>query len=333
MSKLANRISLRVLNYFVSTAKSANLSRAARDLHLAQPALSRQIRALEATLGLDLFHRLPHGMQLTPAGERLLQHAYAIFERVRLMEDDMEQLARGHDAAIEVGLSPVAMDIPHVQMLLRDQSRDDPDVRMTLSAGASESQVEALLAGRQDVGFLFLEQPHPLLHLLLLTEQRLVLGMHAEHPLAKLDRVGVADLAAHAFVTTTKFHNPRLDALLAAHGVLPRVAQETDDTKLLLQLVSSGIGVAFVNSAWERGQTDGLLLRAVDGVDIPLPLFLAHRRDERRPEVLRFVRRAREIAQAASGTAPSPGDEAAASRPRPERPTRLTPDELESCPR
>ena len=283
---MSYRIDLRLLRYFAVAAEQTNLTRASQILNLAQPALSRQIKVLEDELGATLFHRLPRGMRLTSAGERLLTHAYEVMDRVNYMLEDMEQVARGRVGAIEIGLSPVALDTPLVGQILESSSRMSPDIDLKLRSYWSSKQIKQLKDFEQDVGFLFLECLDPQLTTVMLDEQRLVLGMSADHPLAQLDRISIDDLRPYGFIQTPAFVSGTLREILAAQSFEPRIVQETADTRLLLQLVSAGIGLAVVNSTWAK--SEGVVVRELSDVDVPLPLYVCRRAAEHRPEVLRF---------------------------------------------
>lgn len=287
----ANWVRLQPLRYFVTVADEGNLTRASEHLHLTQPALSRQLLTLEENLGVRLFDRLPRGVRLTTAGERLLPHARAVLGQIQVMVDEMDRLTRGKKGALRIGLSPVAMDLPSMRTILDSHRQSDPAVDLLLEVHTSQAQIGLLRAGEQDIGFLFSEEPHdPLLNLELVEEHQLGLGMSVRHPLNALPRLTFDDLAPYDFVG--RFMSTALDQALHQANFRPRTVQQITDTKLMLQVLASGHGLAFVNSAWAKGPVDGIVVRTVEGLNVPLPIYLSWRTDETRSIVLEFAKHA-----------------------------------------
>ncbi|MDB5445176.1 MAG: transcriptional regulator, LysR family [Phenylobacterium sp.] len=287
----ANWVELRPLRYFVMAADESNLTRASELLHVSQPAMSRQLSTLEENLGAKLFDRMPRGMRLTPAGERLLPHARAILAQIDTMVDDMDRMARGKLGAIRIGLSPVAMDLPRTRQVLDAQMRTDSNVDLILEVNPSSLQIARLCNGEQDVGFLFSEEPHnPHVNLALVEQHQLGVGLSTRHPLNALASLTFDDLRPYDFVG--RFTSSALDRTLREWNFRPRAVQQITDTKLMLQVIASGHGLAFINTAWAQGPVEGVTVRRVDGLDVPLPIYMAWRCEETQPVILNFVERA-----------------------------------------
>ena len=184
-------LDLRKLRYFVAVAEELNFGRAAQALHIAQPVLSRQIRALEQELGVRLLERDKRGTRLTPAGEALLEDGRALLAAA----DATRRRARDADAGervFTVGFMPGLIVTPAV----REFSRCHPEVRVEVLRTDWLNQTDTIHDGTVDVGYL--RQPVDQRGLTvepLLSEQRVAV-VPAGHRLAGKDAVMVADLAA-----------------------------------------------------------------------------------------------------------------------------------------
>ena len=183
-------LDLRKVRYFVAVAEQGNFGRAAEMLHIAQPVLSRQIRALEQELKVRLFDRDTRGTRLTAAGQALLDDAGTL-----LPAADAAQ-RRVRDAAgqrtFTVGFAPGVIITPAV----RELSRRHPEVSVEMSRSDWRNQADVIRDGQVDVGYLRL--PADVRGLAvepLFTEPRAVM-LPADHPLAGKETVSVADLAA-----------------------------------------------------------------------------------------------------------------------------------------
>jgi LysR family transcriptional regulator, benzoate and cis,cis-muconate-responsive activator of ben and cat genes len=286
-------LSLRMLRYFLAAAEEANLVAASRVLNVAQPALTRQIQSLERRVATRLFDRTSRGVRLTPAGERMVEHSRAVLEAVQVLVDDMKWADSPAEQPVRVALSVAALDVPAMRSIL-ERIRDGGSLRFA-SIG-SDAQVQEIIAGRQDIGFLFMEEDDPRLRVEGIADYAWCVAMHANHPLAHKRELTLDDLRGHQFIETG-YRDERLDACLLAHGFHPAAAQRTQNVRVLQQLVTSGIGLAFANTAWGSGVIPGLVVRPVRELAIPLRFKVACRRDEHRAEVLEVMAAAVEIAQ------------------------------------
>lgn len=183
-------LDLRKVRYFVAVAEHQNFGRAAETLHIAQPVLSRQIRALEAELKVQLFERDTRGTRLTPAGQVLLDHA-----RTLLPAADAAQ-RRVRDAASQrtftVGFAPGLIITPAI----RELSRRHPEVSVEVFQSSWTNQADVIRDGQVDVGYLRLPvDVRGLTVEPLFTEPRVVL-LPADHRLAGKETINIADLAA-----------------------------------------------------------------------------------------------------------------------------------------
>ncbi len=267
---------LRHLRYFLAVAEELHFGRAAERLHIAQPPLSQQIRALESELGARLFARTSRSVRLTPAGEAYLKDVRALFARL----DEAGSLARrihvGEAGEVAVGYMNPVMDAALCQALARFRSVR-PEVAVRLRELPSGRQLAELQAGRLDIGFIRLldgvEGPGgpELLHGLetrIVAREPYVLALPEGHPLAVRETVPLALVAAEPLILFPRQDMPQLyDAMLAAlraSGAVPRISQEVSGKHAALALVAAGFGVCLVPASAQDWQRRGVVLRAVE---------------------------------------------------------------------
>ena len=180
-------VDLRKLRYFVAVADELHFGRAAARLHIAQPVLSRQVRALEDELHVQLFVRDKRSTELTPAGEQLLEGARPLLASAEALQ---RGIARG-TRALTIGFMPGITVTSWVQAL----TARHPDVSVELTRTSWDDQVEVLRDGRVDVGIVRLPIDRRGLEVrLLFTEPRVVV-LRADHRLAGKESIMVGDLA------------------------------------------------------------------------------------------------------------------------------------------
>src|ERR1700749_2115111 len=136
---------LRPLQYFAAVARHKHFTRAAEELYVTQPALSQQIRRLEAELGLALLTRTSRGVELTPAGEDLLQHAEAVLAEVERAKADMDRHAGASRGAVRV--ASTAADAPRLPEALAAFHADHPGIQIALRQGSAGPVVELVRTG------------------------------------------------------------------------------------------------------------------------------------------------------------------------------------------
>lgn len=255
---------LRLLRAFQALAEQQHFGRAARALHVSQPALSKQVRQLEEEVGAPLFLRGRQGARLTPVGRLfgeevapLLRHADRVLERAR-------RAARGELGLLRLGFGIATRTL--VPRLVSRFRRAHPAVHVTLQDMSSPEQLDALEGGALDVGFVRLPLDRPLLHLPVV-EDRLVLAV-PEARRAELLRRPPQALAEEPFVELGASRSPSFHAhvlrVCAAYGFRPRVAQSATEFFTVLALVAAGMGIGVVPSAVTVTRVEGVIYLPLD---------------------------------------------------------------------
>src|SRR5688572_5441816 len=125
-------IELRQLKYFIRIAELEHFGQAAQDLHIVQPALSRQVKQLEEELGVELFERLPRGVRLSAAGKVLLERARALMDDVDRMADAARLAGQGKTGFVRLGFSDGATYSGRVPAIIREFRARRPQVELEL---------------------------------------------------------------------------------------------------------------------------------------------------------------------------------------------------------
>lgn len=286
---------LRHLRYFVRVGEEQHFGRAAERLHIAQPALSRQIKDLEREIGFPLFDRLPRGVKLSAAGKLFLEDARRILGEVQEATRRAERVASGKAGTLRVGFVEAISWHGVVPEFFRRFRRKQPDAELTPIPMLSVEQEEAVRSSRLDAGFIVsmgtlgreLDQR-------LVAQHRVVLAAPKGHPLTKQTRLRLSDLNHAPFVWLSRRINPpAYDRLMEAcfRGGLrsPRIVQEAYDHATMLSLVSCRLGVALVSDSARWQCPRGVVLLPVVDLKVPVPFFLIWRKDNRSPLLKRFL--------------------------------------------
>ncbi|MFG1819529.1 LysR substrate-binding domain-containing protein [Kribbella sp. NPDC049174] len=280
---------LRELRYFVATAEELTVTAAAARLFVSQPALSKQLRALERRLGFDLFVRLPRGLALTSQGTTLLPVARSILEAWD--RGYVEARALTHPRQLVVGMqTAVGRDLqrPAVQRF-RDRA---PDWTVSLRLVGWDDPTAGLADATSDVAFVWLPIPADDIATRVLVRENRWIALPAEHPLSDRPEIPYAELLDEPFVALPTAAGPLRDfwlALDARSGRPPTIAAEATAADEVLELVSAGVGIALIAEGNARlYKRPGLTFRPVPDLP-PAELAIAWRRTDPREIVHLFV--------------------------------------------
>jgi DNA-binding transcriptional LysR family regulator len=286
---------LRHLRYFVAVGEEQHYGRAAQRLRVAQPALSRQIQALEEELGFKLFDRLARGVKISEAGKLFLKDARNVLEQVREAALSAKRVAVGQAGTLRVGFVESISWHGVVPDSLREFRERQPDVELQLRPLSSLEQIEAVEAGRLDAGFVFtIAIISRELAQLEVAALHLMLAVPKGHALTKSRNVRLRDLKDASFIWFPRRESPvYYDRLMneCFRGGLksPHIVQEAVNEATILSLVSCRMGVAFVSSATQWRCPQGVVLLPITDLNLPLLFALVWRKDNTSPLVARFV--------------------------------------------
>ena len=259
---------LRALRYFLSVAQLGGITRAAQALNVAQPALSRQIRKLEEELGVTLLLRRPRGVELTPAGAKLLERAEAVFQSLR---DTAEELRSGPLAGtgrISLGVPP-AMGVMLVPELMRRFRATLPQAALHVREGVGHWLVEWVLEQRVDLAVVHNPPRLPELEVEPLIVERMVLvlpptGTETDWPVPPDGEISLVQALQLPLILPTPPHTNRLllDNALARGTQPVRPAMEVDSVSITKAMVGAGLGATILAHAAVHGDVLAGRLRA-----------------------------------------------------------------------
>lgn len=292
---------LRRLRYFIAAAEEENFRRAAARLHIAQPALSKQIAILEAELGCALFVRAKRRIHLSAVGRLYLDDARRILREVDLATERVRQAAAGQLGTLRIGFRETAGRSQIVSRSFGDFRAAYPGVELRLNQMNSPAQCEALRSGQLDAGFIYLSPEHDRgLARIPVARDHFYLALRRGHPLAARRRIHLRDLVDEPFIWLARSRNAYYsDALLRnciRAGFTPKIIQEADSDATSLNLVAVGMGASFVVSASADSPLPDVVLKPVAELRSELTLALVWLDAAPSPSTLNFVATVRGIA-------------------------------------
>lgn len=284
-------IETRLLNSFVCLAEELHFGRAAQKLHIAQPALTRQIQKLEALLEVRLLRRTQRSVGLTPAGRNFLERAYRILAEIEQAAKEVKQVEAGQQGKIFLGFIH-SSTYGVTPLLLREFLRRFPQVDLELFEMTIQEQVAALREGKIDVGILRPPISDPSLRTCPLRQERFIVALPENHPLASLDTISLRELSGEGFILFAQRSSPlfysRIIAMCEKAGFVPDVVQSAIQIHTAIGLVSANMGVAIVPEVARNLHMPGV--RFVEIADRPpvIEVALAWRANNSSPAVTAF---------------------------------------------
>jgi DNA-binding transcriptional LysR family regulator len=274
---------MRHLRYFVAVAEELSFRRAAEKLHLAQPPLSAQIKALELELDVHLFERTTRSVKLTPAGRVFLEEARAVLARCVQAERCAQEAEHGLVGVLRLGvISPFAN--AWLASILRQFRAQYPNVQLSIFDLSSPEQLRRLRSNELDAGLLRPPIGFPDFDFQIVEEAEQVLALPSGHRLARKRRLQWADFHNEAMVMVQpSIQHGYYDAFLAMcakAGAKPRPTQYANDIQTKLWLISAGFGIAPTTATLMEVKRPGLVFRRLPPGLPPVQLVLVWRRHD-----------------------------------------------------
>ncbi|GGP23698.1 LysR substrate-binding domain-containing protein [Silvimonas iriomotensis] len=275
---------LRQLRYFLAVAEEAHFGRAAERLHIVQPALSMQIKALEDELGGPLFVRTSRKVELTAAGEVLLIEARRTLEQAERARVAVQDSLSGQLGTVRIGFAGNAVFSGQLVTDLHRFHRAYPHAGLEVVEVPPQEQLDALLAGRIDVAYC---PDHgglatPGLDVVQVGEWPLLAAMATDHPLTSRVHIGLSDIAAQPLIiySAQEDSDGVLDVLRAEFGREPVIAHRASNTLSVVALAAAGLGVALVPASLAEIAMPGMTYRAIMHPALSASLVRINRSDE-----------------------------------------------------
>lgn len=290
------------LRSFHAVARAGGFTAAARAVHVSQPALTQQVRALERAFDVELFQRRGRRIQLSEAGLGLFAVTQRLFKEEQEALDflnESRELKTGH---LRVG----AVGPFHATDMLAAFNAHYPGIYVSVSVGNSRDTVRGLLDYQSDVAVLAHIDPDPRLVAIPYSRHPIIVMAPRGHPLARRRSIRIAELAAQPMIQREDGSTTRraFEAALRQHGVAPRTIMEIGSREAIRHAVARGIGLGVVSEAEfiPDPRIVALRVRDVEIYTFAHVVYLAERRDARLISV--FIGVVRELLGKASHRAP-----------------------------
>jgi DNA-binding transcriptional LysR family regulator len=287
------------LQCFVAVAEEMHFGRAAAQLGMTQPPLSRQIQILEHHLDAKLFERTSRTVKLTPAGRSFLPEARRILRLAESAALVAKRVALGKTGALKIGFT-AASAYDFLPRLVTSCLKAMPGVDLSLKEMVSGDQLEALQADQIDIGFLRPPIVRPGLSAVQVHAENLQLASPAEHPLARKKSVSIGDLDDQPFVMYAPYESRYFYDLLVAQfaqaNIRPVYVQYLGQIHSMLSLVRAGLGHALVPQSASSLQVEGVVMRPMQlKTRAQVELFAVCRRDHDQPLLASLIELARQV--------------------------------------
>ncbi|MGF1700910.1 LysR family transcriptional regulator [Photobacterium makurazakiensis] len=292
---------IKTLKTFVTVAKIKNFSAAARELHTVQPTVSRHVSDLESELGVKLFLRTTHQVELTKAGDSLLPEALKIISNDKRVKDLIRQSNDSSEYQINIGYLATASSF-FMPKLINSFSASHTNVLTTLHEMTAQEQYEALIENKIDIAF-SRRQPKLDGNLFNVEEiyiDRLVAIVPKHHPLSSEKSLSISELRDEKFILFrraewTEMYEHILH-LFQESGFSPNITFHPDNMRNLVTSVSSGLGISIAPECIKFIAQENCVCIPINEINLILPLYIYYKRTGSNAQLLDLVKTCKEHA-------------------------------------
>jgi DNA-binding transcriptional LysR family regulator len=289
---------LRHLRYFVAVAEALHFHHAVEIVHIAQPALSQQIRQLEQEIGVLLFERSHHKVMLTQAGKAFYVKAQTILKDAKQAISDARDAEHGNAGTVVIGfVSTAAIAVlPRVLANFREQTLR---AQVELQEMPPDEQIDSLYRRTIDVGFFHAKLEEAAFDSLVVSRDRLILALPMGHRFARRSTVNLKDLAEETAILPARHsisgYFERARAVYQAAGIQPERIHHTRLLQTGLLLVAAGLGVSLVPECFKVVRVRGVVYRRLANEPDAIDLLAAWRRDNTSALLQRMIAHLRDL--------------------------------------
>jgi DNA-binding transcriptional LysR family regulator len=282
----------RRLQCFVALAEELHFNRAAKRLHMTQPAVSQNLRQLEADVKVQLVARTRRHVALTRAGETFLVEARRLLEQADTAVERARRMDRGETGQLHIGTTQSALFIVLPEILRRFKQRL-PDVGVIVQEMNGAAQEQALLDGDIQVGMLHPPLSDASLRCRIVARIKFDVALSAESPLAKKKELTLKDLARERFVLFPRQLAPGLYdeviSLCQRAGFSPQIVLETTPAQTIIAYVAAGFGTSFIASKYQQARRPGVVYRRIRGPGPEMLIGVAYQAESMSPSLRAFL--------------------------------------------
>jgi len=271
------------LRAFLEVARCNSFTRAASELHISQPALSRRINVLEESLGAVLFSRYMNGVQLTEAGMALFPFAVTAMTALQDGVEAVRANGQGESGNVTIAVTSSLLNPGVISILARFQQLV-PKVELSIHSGTSPDVSRLVLSGEAGLGLRYHTDPDPRLHCEPVGTEKTIIGAAGIHPLAGVKAVPRAKLASETWIAVPiqpGDANGGFANVLQQHGLTSRRAMLIDSTMAQKRLIEAnfGIGILAYGSVKEELAAGKLVALDVSRFNTTVPIMILHRKN------------------------------------------------------
>lgn len=285
---------LRHLRYFLAVAEEGHFGRAAERLNIVQPALSMQIKALEAELGGALFIRTSRRVELTEAGGLLLTEARRTLEQAEHTRLTVERAMRGETGRVRVGFAGNAIFSGKLIADLRLFHQRFPDAELMIQEVGPQEQVDAILAGHLDIGYTPVHSniAGPDIAVRRIGDWEILVALTEESPLAQYADLTIEMLAGQPLVLYDAHdsHEHLFIMLTQRLGEQCHIAYRSGSTLSILAMAATGLGLALIPAPLQQVHIPGLVYRRLNEPELTANLVIISREQEPSEAVKAYLR-------------------------------------------
>ena len=275
-------VELRHLRYFVAVAEELHFGRAAARLNIVQPALTAQIKALEAILGVELLARSKRHVELTEAGREFLKESHSAIAQIEAAVDTAVDIGRGAAGSIRIGYGANAAITGMISTSIRRFKAEWPGVALSLKEMPSSSVQDALIAGAMDIGYAVATD----VRIKGVNSKRIgqwpwMLALADDHSLSGHDAISVAQILTESFAVYAEAdgRSTTVGVMSSIPDMAPGHIHRTSHVTGLMAYVASGLGISFVPASMSIMNFPGVVFRPLAEALPPMEMYILWRSD------------------------------------------------------
>ena len=245
----SERFDLRKLHYFMRIVELGSISKAALELRIAQPALSKSMRCLEFDLRTSLLERSAKGVQATQQGEKLYQHCLVVFRQLEIARTEIEGTGKAPAGTVTIGI-PYSVNLILAAPLLRETLLRFPSIDLRILEAHSADVGSHLLSNRIDIGIMIAEgEMNSAIDVDAIVEEDFLLVQPSDVP-GEGDSVGLDEVVDKPVILAKGQLRTMVEERFARHNLELRNVREIETFSMIPQCVDAGIGAAILPAGW-----------------------------------------------------------------------------------
>lgn len=289
---MSNQIEFRHLRYFLALSKELHFKKAADKLFISQPGLSRQIKQLEDFIGTPLFERSKKTVSQTAAGEFLEGEAIFMINALENAVAQCREIADGKTGVIKIGFVGSAMQsiIPKIVL---DTNKGFPGISFTFEETANLTQVEKLLSGNIDLGFLRMDSLPDDLIIKPIFEDTFSIVLPENHPINEENFESVEQFQNDSFILFQKTYSPayfaQINSICEDHGFHPKVVHNSVHASTIFRLVENNLGISIIPTSLKHGFDMKIKFIELKNISQKAKLSIAWSKKNRNPALMKVL--------------------------------------------